>query len=55
MLPSPNLDLENPLVFEGGIVSGYAACWSVPKGEIDSLVMVYKPPLAKRCVWFALR
>ena len=24
-------------------------------GEIDSLVMVYKPPLAKRCVWFALR
>jgi hypothetical protein len=54
-LPAPNLDLDNPLVFSGGTVSGYAACWSVPKEEVPSLVMYYQPILAKTRVWFALR
>jgi hypothetical protein len=54
-LPAPNLDLDNPLVFPGGSVSGYAACWAVPKEEVGSLVMVYAPPHSRTRVWFSLR
>jgi hypothetical protein len=54
-LPSPNLDLTNPLVFGGGTIAGYAACWMVSKGDVPSLEMYYQPLLGGPQVWFALR
>ena len=54
-LPSPNLDLSNPLVFKGGTITGYAACWMVSKGDVASLEMYYQPLLGHEQVWFALR
>jgi hypothetical protein len=54
-LPAPNLDLDNPLVFSGGTISGYAVCWRVPKEDVSSLVMYYQPLLGKTQLWFALR
>jgi hypothetical protein len=54
-LPAPNLDLDNPLVFSGGTISGYAVCWRVPKDDVSSLVMSYQPLLGKPQLWFALR
>jgi hypothetical protein len=53
-LPSPSLDLTNPLVFRGGTISGYAACWMVAKGEVASLELYYQPLLSSAQVWFAL-
>jgi hypothetical protein len=53
-LPSPNLDLDNPLVFKGGTISGYAACWMVAAGDVSSLEMYYQPLLSTTPVWFAL-
>jgi hypothetical protein len=53
-LPSPNLDLTNPLVFKGGTISGYAACWMVAKSDVASLELYYQPLLSNEQVWFAL-
>jgi hypothetical protein len=53
-LPSPNLDMTNPLVFKGGTISGYAACWMVSKADLASLQLYYQPLLATAQVWFAL-
>jgi hypothetical protein len=53
-LPSPNLDLDNPLVFKGGTISGYAACWMVSTEDVASLEMYYEPLLSTTQVWFAL-
>jgi hypothetical protein len=54
-LPPPNLDLTNPLAFNGGTESGYAACWMVTTADIASLEMYYQPLLSTTQVWFALR
>jgi hypothetical protein len=54
-LPPPNLDLTNPLVFNGGTESGYAACWMVGITDVASLEMYYQPLLSTTQVWFALR
>lgn len=53
-LPSPELDIDNPLVFHGGKISGNAACWMVPAGDVSTLEMYYQPLLASTRVWFAL-
>ena len=53
-LPSPNLDTTNPLVFGGGTITGYAACWMVAKADVPSLDMYYQPLLGGPQVWFAL-
>jgi hypothetical protein len=53
-LPSPNLDATNPLVFSGGTITGYAACWMVAKADVPSLEMYYQPLLGGPQVWFAL-
>jgi hypothetical protein len=53
-LPSPNLDIGNPLVFKGGAITGYAACWMVSKGDVAALEMYYQPLLGHEQVWFAL-
>ena len=53
-LPSPNLDLTNPLVFGGGTITGYAACWMVSKADVPSLEMYFQPLLGGAQVWFAL-
>src|SRR5712692_5131382 len=53
-LPSPNLDLDNPLVFKGGTIAGYAACWMVSAGDVPSLEMYYQALLSTTQVWFAL-
>lgn len=55
VLPRPNLDLEDPLVFRGGTITGYAACWRVPAREAANLALVYHPPFANKRIWFALR
>jgi hypothetical protein len=57
VLPDPNLDLSDPEVFTGGMVSGNAACWSVLSSDANSLVMFYDDALAspERRTWFALR
>jgi hypothetical protein len=54
-LPTPNLDLTNPLVFNGGTESGYAVCWMVTTAEVATLEMYYELPLSSTKVWFALR
>jgi hypothetical protein len=54
-LPPPNLDLTNPLVFNGGSESGYAVCWMVTTAEVGSLEMYYELPLSSTRIWFALR
>jgi hypothetical protein len=53
-LPSPNLDLTNPLVFGGGTITGYAACWMVARADVPALEMYYQPLLGGPQVWFAL-
>jgi hypothetical protein len=53
-LPAPSLDAANPLVFKGGTISGYAACWMVSKGDISSLELYYQPLFGTTQVWFAL-
>ena len=54
-LPAPNLDLTNPLVFNGGTESGYAVCWMVTTADVTTLEMYYELPLSSTRVWFALR
>ena len=54
-LPSPDLDLDNPLVFKGGKISGYAACWMVLAGDAATLELYHQPLLSNHQVWFALR
>ncbi len=53
-LPSPSLDATNPLVFKGGTISGYAACWMVSKADVASLEMYWQPLVGGAQVWFAL-
>jgi hypothetical protein len=53
-LPSPDLDLDNPLVFKGKTITGYAACWMVAAGDVPTLEMFWQPPLSSQQVWFAL-
>lgn len=55
VLPAPDLQLDDPEVFSGGSVSGWAACWQVASGDAGSLVMYYDPFLGDQRVWFALR
>ncbi len=54
-LPSPNLDLDNPLTFKGKTITGYAVCWMVPAADVSTLEMYWQPLLSTAQVWFALR
>jgi hypothetical protein len=57
-LPDPNLALDDPETFSGGVISGNAVCWQVRSSEVSSLVMYAKTPLSDgtfKTVWFALR
>jgi hypothetical protein len=53
-LPSPDLDLDNPIVYKGHTIAGYAACWMVPTADVPSLELYYQPLLVPAQVWFAL-
>jgi hypothetical protein len=55
-LPDPNLETTNPLVYPGGVVSGYAACWMVRTTDVDSLVLTYNPLVTSPSsrIWFSL-
>jgi hypothetical protein len=52
VMPSPNLELDNPQVFSGGTISGNAGCWTVTTADASSLVMFVHTDTD---VWFALR
>jgi hypothetical protein len=54
VLPEPNLSLDDPTVYTGGVVSGWAACWEIDSNDATSLEMVMKPLLSSEEVWFAL-
>ena len=53
-LPSPNLDLDNPLVFKDKSITGYAACWMVSVDDVATLEMYWQTLLSTQQVWFAL-
>ncbi|MBV8080543.1 MAG: hypothetical protein JO186_09250 [Actinobacteria bacterium] len=53
-LPDPNLDGDNPLVYKGNTVSGYAACFMVAPADVPSLELYYQQPLSSTQVWFSL-
>jgi hypothetical protein len=55
VLPDPNLELDDPQVFTGGMVSGNAACWEIRLSDAGSLVMFYRSLLSDQMTWFALR
>jgi hypothetical protein len=55
VLPEPNLQLDDPQVFTGGTVTGYAACWHIRSSDAGSLVMFFDPLLSDQVTWFALR
>ena len=55
LLPPPNLDRDNPLVYRGGTITGNASCWMVRSSDVGSLVMTYQPLSTGVPVWFALR
>ncbi len=54
-LPSPNLDIDNPLTLKGKTITGYAACWMVSAADVPTLAMYWQPLLSTDQVWFALR
>jgi hypothetical protein len=55
VLPQPNLALDDPEAFTGGVVSGNAACWAITSSDAESLRMFYQPLAGDTRTWFALR
>ncbi len=52
--PDPEIEISDPTVHSGGIISGWAACWEIDKEDAGSLQMVMKPFTTDEEVWFAL-